>query len=793
MTTEQAPNHSSPRPETAPAFEPLLFGSDPTPGIVSVSADRRGQATVWRRQADGSLVVETARFPNWFFLSEPALLDDLPHLRLDAQALDEARQGWPLPGLSDDLALVELSGEQPFKWLVLAEHLERHEPALLEAYRRLTGGRATSLGSLRDLIYWRPTVEQYLSWSGRTYFKGLRYDDLHRLQFDLETTGLDERRHQIFMIALRDSRGWEAVLDVGQLSERELLERFVQLVRERDPDVLENHNIFEFDIRFLIARAAKLGVRLALGRDGSEFGRYPDQLKVGERSESFTRFSLAGREIVDTLHAVKRYGAMHRDLRYHGLKEAARYFGLAREDREYVPGAEIWNTFQSDPDRVRRYATHDVTEVDELSRLLMGASFALASMVPKAYERVATSGTGQGLIEPLLARAYLQAGCALPRGQAAGATYAGGRTELFASGVVRHVVKADVASLYPSLMLAYEIGPAADHLGAFLALLRSLTSLRLEHKARARAAPPNSRERAFHEALQAAMKQLINSFYGSLGTSFALFADLRAAAEVTRRGRDVLGQMLTELERRGLRLIEADTDGVLFATPEDWTEEDERRLIDELSASLPAGIEVEHDGRYAAMYSYSEKNYILQDYDGRLKIVGAALRSSRLEPYGERFIAQAAPYLLSGDTPGLQALYQRTVADLRARKLPVEDLCTRVITSKNAAQYRAAKRREEQYEVLLASGREDWKANERVTYYQARDRRKKLLEQYADDYDAEYYVKRLNKTYCQRLAKAFSPEDFALVFQDDASLDLFGRDLSQVRPSWSREKELFQV
>ena len=96
---------------------------------------------------------------------------------------------------------------------------------------------------------------------------------------------------------------------------------------------------------------------------------------------------------------------MNRDLRYHGLKDAARYFGFAREDREYVPGAEIWATFQTDPSRIRRYSSHDVGEVDQLSRLLMGANFALASMVPKPYERIATSGTGQGLIEPLMVRA----------------------------------------------------------------------------------------------------------------------------------------------------------------------------------------------------------------------------------------------------------------------------------------------------------------------------------------------------------------------------------------------------
>jgi DNA polymerase elongation subunit (family B) len=133
------------------------------------------------------------------------------------------------------------------------------------------------------------------------------------------------------------------------------------------------------------------------------------------------------------------------------------------------------------------------------------------------------------------------------------------------------------------------------------------------------------------------------------------------------------------------------------------------------------------------------------------------------------------------------------VDDLRARRLRIEDLCTRVITSKSAAQYRAAKRREEQYEVLLAAGREDWKPNERVTYYQARDKRKKLIEEFADDYDAEYYVKRLRQTYAQRLAKAFAPEDFDLIFQDGQSPSLFDRDLGIIKPIWSREKELFQV
>ena len=43
--------------------------------------------------------------------------------------------------------------------------------------------------------------------SGRVYFRGMAYDDLHRLQFDLETTSLDPHRGRIFMVAIRDNRG----------------------------------------------------------------------------------------------------------------------------------------------------------------------------------------------------------------------------------------------------------------------------------------------------------------------------------------------------------------------------------------------------------------------------------------------------------------------------------------------------------------------------------------------------------------------------------------------------------
>lgn len=751
----------------------LLFGRDDTTGIVSVQANNRGQADVWRR-LDGVVIHERVTFPNWLLLADPAPLGGLGPARLPVEAL---REGMPEP--PGGLAIIELEGAHPLRHLVLTTRFGEVESALVQASGR-------GLREQRSQALVREPTEQYLMLSGRTYFAGMAYSEVRRLQFDLETTGLSSAQDRIFMISLRDSEGLNACFDTSDMDEAELLRTFVRIVQERDPDVIENHNVFDFDIPFVIERARKLGVELPLGRDGRGFWKQPDNLKVGERNERFTRYRLAGREIIDTYHAAKRFSAIQRDLRSRGLKQVARYFGFARQDREYVPGPEIWAVYQGDPDRVRRYSSHDVEEVDELSKVLMGASFALASIVPRPYERIATAGTAQGLIEPLLIRAYLCEGHSLPVGGAAGGAFAGAQTELFTSGILRNVVKADVASLYPSLMLSYNIGPEVDHLGAFREILAELTRLRLHHKEQARRSPPGSHERMASEALQAAMKVLINSFYGSLGTSFALFGDLRAAGEVTRRGREVLGQMLAELERRGVTLIEADTDGVLFSVPDGWTEADEQRVIDELNSVLPAGIVAELEGRYAAMYSYAEKNYILQGYDGAIKIVGGAFRSSRSERYGERFLAEAAPLLLAGDLAGIRALYQATCADLRARNLPVDDVCTMVSLSKSPDEYRRTERNEEPYEVLLGSGRTVWRPGDRVRYYQARGGAKRHVDDFANDYDAEYYVKRLRATYCARLAKALDEDSLAHLFGEQDSL--FPIELSDLRTLTSREK-----
>jgi DNA polymerase elongation subunit (family B) len=798
-----------------------LWGWDPTPGIVSVWADRGGRAIVWRRDPDTRVLVrEVARFRPWLLLPT---LDDLAHLGARLVPASAA----PPAALPSAVTHCELAGPGHLRYLVSAADGRALEAAVLAGAAARLGRPVQRLADIgADAVLALPPEEQYLVATGRTYFRGLAFGDLHRLQFDLETTGLDPACDAIFLVAIRDSRGLTLVLDAtekglhGPAAEADLIRRLVTVIRAADPDVIENHNLHGFDLPFLVRRAQLHDVALNLGREGvpgvprleqrpasrgyGPWARQESQEEdegdgdAGDRGRRM-RYSMPGRELIDTLDAVRRYDFAARDLPGHGLKAVARHFGLAPAGREYVEGARVYATWRADPERVRRYSLDDVAEADGLARLLGGAAFALARMAPRRYERLADAGPATGVLDPLLVRAYLRAGQALPaRAEGDGTLHTGAALYLFATGVAQRIVKADVSSLYPSLMRQFRIGPASDRLGALLALVDRLVEQRLAAKARARAASPGSPERHTDEALSAAMKILVNSAYGYLGAvGLTRFADVAAANEVTRRGRELLALVCRELASRGATLLEGDTDGVYFAVPEGWGEARERALVAEVAQLLPPLVRLEFEGRYAAMLSHQPKNYALLTHGGALILRGVAFHSSRSEPYGEAFLRHATHCLLTGDTVGVRAAYCAMVEALRARSLPTAQVATRVRLTKSPQRYlaRRSARRELPYEAVLGSGRTRWSVGEHVWVYRATGDRPALLAvddgsegaELPDprDYDVAYYVRLLRATFAARLARAFTTEDFAALFDDPSQPSLFApplEALGAIRP-----------
>jgi DNA polymerase elongation subunit (family B) len=781
------------RPDASPALadparaDAWVWGWDEAPGLVSVWAEPSGRVHVWRRDPAARAVVhEVERFRPWL------LLASLEDLEADGRHVAPARPG------RRGLTFRELEGDGALRFLVEADAFDELSSSVARGASARLGreiGHARQLGDDEALAL--PLDEQYLVATGRTFFRGLAEPDVTRLQLDLETTGLDPSRDRVFLVAVRDPDGRATTLEARGGSpddEAELLARVVAHVRAADPDVIENHNLHGFDLPFLVERARVLGVPLALGRlpGVRPRARAARRGRPTEDGRPFEiRYTVPGRELIDTLDAVRRHDFATRELESHRLKDVARHLGVADEHREIVPGAEIFTTWLRDPERVRRYATQDVEEVAAIGRLLGGAAFALARMAPRRYERLADAGPATGVLDPMLVRAYLREGRALPApAQGDGTVHTGAALHLFAAGVAERVVKADVASLYPSLMRQHRIGPAGDSLGALVAIVDRLTALRLDAKARGKAAEPGSPERWENEATSAAMKLVVNSAYGYLAAvGLVRFSDVHAANEVTRRGRAVLALLCRELDARGVTLLEADTDGVYFAMPEGATEADERRIVREVGALLPPLVRLEHDGRWAAMLSHEPKNYALLGWDGAVELRGVAFRSSRAEPFAIAFLRRALERLLRGDVAGVRRVYVETALALRRRELPTRALAMRVRLTKTPEDYREtrAARREAAYEALLAAGREAWSPGDRVLVVRdARGRPRLVAEEPAahdaHDYDADHYLRVLRETWATRLERALAPDDFDAVFADPAQGALFERSLAGARP-----------
>jgi DNA polymerase I len=695
----------------APALEydPALFGIDPTPYIVAVEPiDARIRLFI---REGGQIRTVEEPFRPW-------LLSDM-RMEMDGVHWQELKG--------------ELEGRRMLKHLAVCNGREAFED-LRRALR----------DQHREIIAYGSFARQYLMLSGKTLFKGMTFADLHRVQLDIETTTLtpDQQGAQVLMIALSDTRGYEALLDGD---EKQILEQLIERIQALDPDVIEGHNLFGFDVPYLAARAKAVGVPLRLGRDGSELRLgSPRQCIIGANSRTFTPAFVHGRHLIDTYLSVQRFDIGRGDLESYGLKEATQQLGIAAPDRIYLEREQIPDLWRTDPETVRRYCLQDVHETRRLADLTLPTEFYQCQMLPDTLQNLATIGTGEKA-NLLFLRAYLAEGHAVPAPQEA-REYPGGYTEVRQVGLIPRIVKADVESLYPSVMLRYGIKPRADHLNVFLPTLERLRRLRLDAKARAK--QTQGAESAYWDGLQNSFKILVNSYYGYLGSPFH-FNDYDAAEQVTLTGQELVKQIAAEIERQGGMVVEIDTDGVYFQPPpEVQTEADEIAFVERVGAVLPEGIRLAYDGRYKAMLSLKTKNYVLQGYDGKLTFKGASLRSRADEKFGREFLNSAIQWLLNGEPERVVAEYQRLARAILNGEVDIEQLCRRErVTAKS-----------KQHTHPLYPLAKRFQIGDYIMVYRKRDGSLGLLEEYAGDEDREHYVDKLYK-FAARLEPLFPDFD----------------------------------
>ena len=543
-------------------------------------------------------------------------------------------------------------------------------------------------------------------------------------------------------IALSDSTGWEEliVVDPKNVAESEptALKRLTSLIKERDPDVIEGHDLFRFDLPYLVARARKTKTKLDWGRSGGFLRSRPSRLQIAEKTIDYPKFTIDGRHFVDTFLLAQFYDVGMRTLSGFERVDVARHFGFCEsEEISALTGKEFQCAYVDDNERFRARALCAVRETRAVADLLSPSYFIQAQIFPYNYQDVIVRGNATR-INALFLREYFRQRYSIPemplvRG------FEGGYTGIFFTGVARNVWHCDIASLYPSIMLQFDCFPATDQLQIFRHLLTDLRTFRLEAKTQMRAAKDSKEQRYFH-ALQNTFKILINSFYGYLGFAQGNFADFDAAARVTQIGRDLLKKMIEWLNAHGAQVIEVDTDGIYFVPPSSveagvspekrkpnaagtaaTTAAEIEQLREGLAKELPPGIEVEFDEQFDAMFSYKAKNYALLTKNGEVIIKGGALKSRGLEKFQRVFLEEMIKLIIQGKPEVVGDLRNEFEQKIRNREWNIDMLMKTDTLQDSLDKYRAkivgsARNRAAAYELALASGR-NYKPGDQISYY----------------------------------------------------------------------------
>ncbi|MBE8539271.1 DNA polymerase domain-containing protein [Geoglobus acetivorans] len=595
----------------------------------------RAVVRLWCRDEEGVFVVHDRNFTPYFYV--------IPYRDFDPMDVSVESRGKEIAPLKVEKARKKIFGRETEVYVVYAHH-PQDVPKLREAFRDYGDVREADIPfAYRYLIDRDLACMDGVRVEGEVrQEKGLRVVDaetverirkktfpsLKVLAFDCEMLtefGMaDAEKDPIIIIGVKMG-DYEEIIH-GE--EREIIARFVKVIRELDPDIIVGYNQDGFDWPYLKKRAEKLSVKLSIGRDGSELTFRGGRPKI------------TGRLNVDLYDL-----AMRLDVKVKKLENVAEFLGRKVEIAD-IEAKDIYRRWTSgDKESVFRYSRQDILNTYFIAEELLPMHYELSRMVRLPVDDITRIGRGKQVDWLLLSEAYrLNELAPNPREMDEG--YEGAFVLEPVRGLHENVYCLDFASMYPSIMIAYNISPdtyvsgACDDCfvapevnhrfrkqpdGFFKRILQDLIRRRREVKATMSKTDRDSIDYRLLDIKQQTLKILTNSFYGYTGWSGARWYCRACAEATTAWGRHFIKKSAEIARSMGFEVLYGDTDS-LFVKKDDGPADsgEVEELIKRISREIPITIEV--DEIYRTIFFVEKKRYAGLTSDGRLVVKGLEVR-----------------------------------------------------------------------------------------------------------------------------------------------------------------------
>jgi len=426
------------------------------------------------------------------------------------------------------------------------------------------------------------------------------------LSFDLETSIAD---NSILCGAavLEDLGTGAREVHSWRDDETALLEGLTELILDRDPDIITGYNIDNFDLPRIADRVEALGGRKDAERRLAMFGwgrtpQDPSDLRrqresVVPKRASTRAWTLGGRCVMDAWWQARM--ALRPQRETLAFVSALLFPEDAERQKMDVDASRMDEEWAARPDVVLEYCRRDAElPLDILQSLqIVRRKEAVAAVAKVAFETASNGSTSQ-LIDSLVIRRADRTGIAVPMTGSAEpkeGQITGGYVHDVEAGLHPWIAVLDFKSMYPSIMIGHNIcyttrvDPAhpeqpedeqevhtaptgvrfwgeGHRTGLVPFLLRDLMEQRDRHKQGMKDAEDEA-GRAFHDAMQYAVKILMNSFYGVFASGFYRFTHRDLGSSITAWARHNIKAVIADLEAQGHPVVYSDTDSIFVKSP----------------------------------------------------------------------------------------------------------------------------------------------------------------------------------------------------------------------------------
>ena len=485
---------------------------------------------------------------------------------------------------------------------------------------------------------------------------GSREPQLDILVFDIEVAE-EEGEEKVIMVSFKGSRDFSKVVTWKKVrgaevvkDESELIRRFMEIVKETDPDIICGYNTDRFDFIKLEERANRHRIPLLLGRDGSQL--------VFKRRGKVKAAVVKGRAHIDLFDFVENVLAQTLTSEVLTLDMVAReILGIGKGKMEWKEIEDAWRSGKG-LGRVAEHCMWDSELTLKLAYHLLPQIYALSRTVGQ-FPFDTSRMTYSQLVEWLLIRKSSEGGRITPNRPNYGEmgrrreieSYTGGYVHLPKEGIHDGIAIFDFRSLYPSIIVSHNISPEVLDCGhskckpncphdvghsfcmvakGFVpSVLKEIIRKRAEMKKRMARMTKTAEYKDLHNR-QFALKILANAFYGYYGYAGSRWYSRVCARSTSAWGREYIKNVIAMAEKEGMEVLYGDTDSLFLKLKSRAQAES---FLESVNSRLPGIMELEFKGMFKRGIFIgtkagvaAKKKYALLDSEGRLVMRGLATR-----------------------------------------------------------------------------------------------------------------------------------------------------------------------